>query len=181
MNIWKHLSSAGTAIITCIMVVSCASTSYTMYRQGLFDGGQFLRNGDIQSALPQFLKANQGDPTQPLPLALAGQVTYQMGDVAKASQYLTQASALNPMVQGYGYSYVIIKGYQALIAFREKQHQEGMAALGEYVRVYNDTYPDSTYGELTNMYHSGNISISALELLINHQMSRYEDELFEFF
>jgi tetratricopeptide (TPR) repeat protein len=152
-----------------------------MYRQGLFNGGQFLRDGDLQSALSQFLAANQGDPTQPMPLALAAQAAYQMGDFAKASQYLTQASGLDPMNKGYGRSYVIVKGYQALIAFREKRDKDGMAALGEYVRVYGDTYPDSSYRELTNMYNSGKISVPALEALINHQMERYEGELFELF
>ncbi len=174
----KCLLVASMALLGCALT-SCSSPGYHMYRQNLFKGGQSLRDGDLQAALPAFLAAHQDDPSEPLPLALAGQVAYRTGDYAGAHRYLSQASGLNPTVKGYGRSYVIIKGYEALLAFRENRRTEGMTALGEYIRVYGNTYPDSSYRELTNMYNSGTISIPALEGLINHQMERYEGELFE--
>jgi hypothetical protein len=76
---------------------------------------------------------------------------------------------------------VITKGYQALIAFREGRRDDGMTALGQYVKFYRNSYPDSSYDEVKRMYESGNINNSGLEYLINRQMTRYEKELFLLF
>ena len=156
------------------LLFSCAgNTGYTSYREGLFQGHQYLRNGDHQAALEQFLRASQGDPTEALPLALAGQVTYQMGNYAEANQYLAQAEGLK---KGWDYAYVIVKVYQSLIAFREDRREEGMAALADYVRVMGSRlyHPEQSYYEVKRMYQSGNITLPKLEGLINYQIRRYE-------
>jgi len=158
------------------LLFSCAgNTGYTSYREGLFQGHQYLRNGDHQAALEEFLRASQGDPTEALPLGLAGQMAYQMGNYAEASQYLAQAEGLKKGWD-YWYAYVIVKAYQSLIAFKEDRREEGMVALAEYVRVMGSrlSHPEQSYYEVKRMYQSGNITLPRLEGLINYQVSRYE-------
>jgi tetratricopeptide (TPR) repeat protein len=163
-----------------LLFFSCAGDpGFRDYREGLFYGSKALENGDYRSALDQFLKAGRGEPDKPLPFALAGQAAYQLGDLASASRYLAQAERVDPKEQTE--AYVIIKGYQALIAFREDRVSDGMATLGEYLKFYRHSYPDSTYDEVKRMYESGNINRASLELLIDHQMTRYEKEIFLIF
>ena len=173
MRKWR---AAGMAALVLFLVSCAADPGFRDYRQGLFYGSSALENGEYGSALDQFLKAGKGEPDKPLPFALAGHAAYQLGDLVSASRYLAQAERLDPREQTE--SYVVIKGYQALIAFREGRKGDGMAALGEYVKFYRHSYPDSTYEEVQRMYESGNINSGSLEFLINHQMTRYEKELF---
>jgi len=174
MNRMKKLGATSLALLS-ILLASCASnTGWQAYRDGMFQGYTNLQNGEYQPAIQQFQRASQGDPTKAIPLALAGQAAYQMGNYTQASQYLAQAEGL---VKGPDAAYLIIKGYQALIAFRADRQDEGMAALGEYVRVYRFNYPDDTYYDVQRMYQSKNIVFPTLEGYINREMARYESEL----
>jgi len=161
-------------LLLAFLLPSCAgNTGFTSYREGIFEGLQCLRMQDHQAALEQFLRANQGDPTEALPLALAGQVTYQMGRYADASHYLAQAERAK---RDRERAYVIVKAYQSLIAFREDRREQGMAALADYVGIMGNRlfHPDQTYYEVKRMYQSGDITLPRLEDLINYQISRYE-------
>ncbi len=171
----KKASIGGMALLISLAFSCAGSTGFVNYREGLFQGLRSLQNGDYQPALEQFLRASHADPTRAWPLALAGQAAYRMGNYAQAKQYLTQAEGL---ARGQNYAYVVIKAYQALIAFREERQQEGMAALGEYIRVYGSrfSYPDKTYYDVERMYQSGNIALSTLERLIDNQITRYESD-----
>jgi tetratricopeptide (TPR) repeat protein len=172
----KKIGTVG-MVLFLSLALSCATgpagSSYSNYREGMFQGYGFLQNGQYPAAIQQFLRATRGDPTSAWPMALAGQASYQMGNYAQASQYLTQAASL---VKADDYAYLVIKGYQSLIAFRDNKQEEGMAALAEYVRVYRFSYPDKTYYEVKRMYDSGKVEVAALEDLINADMSRYESE-----
>jgi tetratricopeptide (TPR) repeat protein len=162
------------AVLVVSLAFSCAgSTGFMSYREALFQGHQHLRNGDPRAALEQFVRASHGDPTIALPLVLAGQTAYQMGDYAQASRYLTQAEGL---MKGRDYAYVIVKAYRSLIAFKEDRREEGMAALADYVRVMGSrfSHPEQSYYEVERMYQSGTIAFPRLEGLINYQVSRYE-------
>jgi tetratricopeptide (TPR) repeat protein len=178
---------AGMVVMTLLvsLLLSCAGvgpggSGFTIYRDGLFKGEQHLLNGEYQAAVDEFLRANGGDPTEPMPMALAGQAAYNMGDLAKASQYLAQSLA----IRSDSNAYLIVKGYQALIAFKEKRQQDGTAALGDYLRAYRVSYPEYTYSDVERMYtlavETGDINIAGLEPLITDQVARYEKELFEF-
>jgi tetratricopeptide (TPR) repeat protein len=156
------------------LAFSCAGcTGFMRYREDLFYGYQCLREGDKRAALEQFLKATQADPTVAMPLALAGQATYQMGNYEQASRYLAQADGL---MKGRDYALVIVRAYESLIAFREDRREEGMAALGDYVRVMGSRHfhPEKSYYEVERMYRSRNIALPRLEELMNYQISRYE-------
>ena len=173
-------------ILIAFLLVSCGGVGpggagFTVYRDGLFKGEEHLLNGEYQAAVDEFLRANGGDPTQPMPLALAGQATYNMGDLTKASQYLAQSLA----VKSDSNAYLIVKAYQALIAFKEKRQQDGIAALGDYLRAYRVSYPNYTYSEVERMYKlavaTGDINVAELEPVITGEVARYEKEIFEFF
>ena len=170
----KKLTALSLTLIMLALVACASNTGWQAYRDGMFQGYTNLQNGEYQPAIQQFQLASQGDPTKAIPLALAGQAAYQMGNYAQASQYLAQAEGL---VKGPDAAYLIVKGYQALIAFRANRQDEGMAALGEYVRVYRFNYPDRTYYDVERMYQSKNIVVGTLEDLINKEMARYESEL----
>jgi tetratricopeptide (TPR) repeat protein len=180
----KTIIAANTILIA-FLLVSCGGVGpggagFTIYRDGLFKGEEHLLNQEYQPALDEFLRANSGDPTQPMPLALAGQVAYNMGDITKASQYLAQSLA----VKSDSNAYLIVKAYQALIAFKEKRGQEGISALGDYLRAYRVSYPEYTYSDVERMYQlavaTGDINVAELEPVITDQVARYEKELFEF-
>ena len=175
---WKTGISSGLVLLLC-MLCSCASDpGFTAYRQGMFYGTEALQNGDNATALQQFLKASQGEPDKRMPLALAGQAAYQLGDYGNASQYLARAATLDPNQSSP--AYVIISGYQALIAYREGRRDEGMAALAYYLKLYRHSYPDRSLEAVSRMYDTGDINIPALEMLINQEMLRYEKEFSEF-
>ncbi len=185
MNGWKMVLLAGVLLIP-LSLFSCAGggpggTGFTVYRDGMFKGEQNLQNGNYQAALDEFLRASGGDPTQPMPLALAGQSAYQMGDLTQASQYLAQSLA----VKSDSNAYVIVKAYQALIAFKQNRKQEGIAALGDYLRAYRFSYPNYTFSDVERLYNlavaTGDINVAELEPYISDEVTRYEKELFEFF
>ena len=171
MNRMKKLGALGMVLLL-FMLASCASmSSYSTYRTNLSDGYTSLTNGQYQAAIQQLLVASQTDTTKAIPLALAGQAAYQLGNYTQASQYLAQAET---RINGPDPAYVIIKGYEALIAFRENKREDGMAALHEYVRVSRFSYPDKSYYPVERMYRSGDIVLPALERHINDGLSRYE-------
>ena len=172
-------------VLIAFLLVSCASvgpnSNFGVYRDGLFKGENHLLNGEYQAAVDEFLRANQGDPTQPMPMALAGQATYNMGDYAKASDYLTQSLA----IKSDSNAYLIVKAYQSLIALKGRRTQEGIKALGDYLRAYRVSYPEYTYSDVERMHtlavETGDINVAELEPVITDQVARYEKELFEFF
>ena len=182
---WKTVVAAS-IILMGTLLASCGGvgpggSGFGIYRDGLFKGAQYLQNGQNQLAIGEFLRANGGDPTQPMPMALAGQATYNMGDYAKASEYLAQSL----VIKSDSNAYLIVKAYQALIALKGKRNQEGIAALGDYLRAYRVSYPEYTYSDVERMYtlavETGDINVAELEPVITDQVTRYEKELFEFF
>jgi tetratricopeptide (TPR) repeat protein len=175
MGLLKKAGMAGMVLLVSLILSCAGNTGFINYREGLFQGYRSLQQRAYEPALQQFLRANQGDPTGAWPLALAGQAAYQMGNYAQASQYLSQAEGL---VKGQNYAYLVVKAYQTLIAFKENRQQEGMAALGEYVRVLGSrySYPEKTYYDVERMYQSGTIVLPTLEELIDNQISRYESD-----
>ena len=175
MNGMKKAGALG-MILLLLLLASCASTgSYATYRENLSNGYTSLAGAQYQDAIQQLLVASQADATKAIPLALAGQAAYQLGNYAQASQYLAQAEKL---VNGPDSAYVIIKGYQSLIAFRENKRDEGMAALGEYVRVYRQSkFANSSYVNVEAMLKSGNIVVPTLERHINDGLNFYEMKL----
>jgi tetratricopeptide (TPR) repeat protein len=173
-------------ILIALLLLSCASVgpggaAFTAYRESMLNGAQHLLNKEYQPALDDFLRANSSDPTMPMPLALAGQASYNLGDLQKASRYLSQALA----VKSDSYAYLIVKGYQALIAFRQDKHKEGVTALGDYVAAYRVSSPDATYKDVERLYKLGvavgDVPVKELEPLITHQITRYEIQLFKRF
>jgi tetratricopeptide (TPR) repeat protein len=173
MRLWKPALMAALVFL----LFSCVTDPHFKdYRDGLFYGSEALERGEYRTALDQFVKAGRGEPDKPLPFALAGHAAYQLGDLSAAGGYLAEAQRLDPREQTE--SYVIVKGFQALIAFKQGRRSEGMAALGEYIKFYRNSYPDSSYDEVKRMYESGNINAPGLESLILHQMTRYEKEIF---
>lgn len=175
MNGMKKAGALG-MILLLLLLASCASMgSYATYRENLSNGYTSLSGEQYQAAIQQLLVASQADPTKAIPLALAGQAAYQLGNYAQASQYLAQAEKL---VSGPDSAYVIIKGYQSLIAFRENKRDEGMAALSEYVRVYRQNkLGNSSYVNVEAMLKSGNIVVPTLERHINDGLNFYEMKL----
>jgi tetratricopeptide (TPR) repeat protein len=174
----KKARIAGVVLLASLALSCAGNTGFVNYREGLFQGYRSLQHRDYEPALQQFLRANQGDSTRAWPLALAGQAAYQMGNYGQASRYLALAEG---PAKDQNYAYLVVKAYQALIAFRENRQQEGMAALAEYVRVLGSrfSYPEKTYYDVERMYQSGNIVLPTLEGLINNQMSRYESDVFQ--
>jgi len=178
------IGSAGLILIV-FLLASCASvgtnSDFGVYRDGVFKGVQYLQNGQNQLAIGEFLRANGGDPTQPMPMALAGQATYNMGDYAKASEYLAQSLA----IKSDSNAYLIVKAYQSLIALKQGRTQEGITAVGDYLRAYRFSYPECTYSDVQRMYtlavETGDINVAELEPVIADQVTRYESELLEFF
>lgn len=171
----KKMGAVG-MILFLLILASCASTgTYATYRTNLQDGYSSLVGGQYQAAIQQLTLAGQLDTTKAVPLAMAGQAAYQMGNYGQATQYLTEAER---RVKGPDAAYVIIKGYQSLVAFRENRREEGMAALGEYVRVYRQSkVADKSLIPVEAMYKSGNIVVPQLEKEINEGMAFYEMKL----
>lgn len=159
-----------TASVRCLLVIVSLAflfagcTGYMNYRTGLFEGSRCLREGDDQAALKQFMKASQAEPTEAMPLAMAGQVAYRMGDYERASCYLGRAGGLGKS-RSFTHAFVIIKAYQSLIAFREDKKEEGMAALAEYVRVMGrrQHHPENSFYEVERMCRSGHVVFPRLE------------------
>ena len=81
MKSMKKAGIVGLMLALVGLVVSCAgNTAWVQYREGLQKGYTNLQYSEYQPAIQQLLSASQGDPTQAIPLALAGQAAYQMGN-----------------------------------------------------------------------------------------------------
>ena len=168
----KKPGAIGMVLLLFVMTACAGTSGYATYRTNLSKGYTNLQGAQYQDAIQPLLTASQADSTKAMPLALAGQAAYQMGDYAQARQYLAQAEKL---IDGPDAAYVIIKGYQSLIAFKENKREEGMAALGEYVRVYGRSkFADKSYVAVERMYQSGNIMLPQLEREINEGLAFYE-------
>ncbi len=185
MSGWKSIVSAGVILVTCL-IASCASVqqeraSYGAYRESMQSGARHVLDKQYRPAIDDFLRANSSDPTRAMPLALTGQCYYHLGDIASASKYLSQATA----VKNDTYAYLIIKGYQALIGFRQDRHREATAALGDYVSAYRASSPDNTYMDVERLHKlavaTGDVAVKELEPLVVHQITRYEIQLFRSF
>ncbi len=182
MNRW-NVTVAVAATFLGFVLTSCASVGptgdFTTYRDGLNKGTQYLQNGQYQLAVGEFLRANDADPSEPMPMALAGQATYYLNDYPQASEYLAKSLA----IKSDSNAYLIVKAYQALIAFKGRRQQEGTAALGDYLRVYRVSFPEYTYSDVQRMYtlvsETGDINVAELEPVITDQVRVYENGLFQ--
>jgi hypothetical protein len=156
------------------LLLSCAS-SYDVYRHNLVQGKQHMRYGEFHEAQTYFVKASESERL-PEALAFAAMASYKMNDMEGAERFITEAEKSD----GRGFSQLRIAGYKALIYLREGKKSEGMKALQEYATMYSHLYPLTTIEEVQAMVKTDKIDLEKLELLLDQQITWYEDEVEQF-
>ena len=167
----KLFTSTVLLFICAALTASCATT-YTMYRDDLFDGRQLLKQEKYGEARNLFLKAS-AEEKRAAPFAFAATASYKMNDLAAAEGYIGDAENAT----GRNYWYLRIMGYKALILLKEKKTDEGMTVLKRYIDYYRLVYPLTTIDRVEDMWKSGQINLTQLEVLLDEQITYYEEEL----
>ena len=177
MNGMKKMGTVVMVLLALVCVWSCASDpGYSNYRQGMFAGYNLLSTAQYQPAIEQFMRASQGDPTKAIP-ARSGRAGSLPDGRLRHGEPVPGTGGRSRQRAGLRVRHR--KGLSGPHSLQENRQQDGMAALGEYVRVYFNLNPDSTYADVERMYKSGNIVLPQLEPLIVNQMSRYEGQLMQ--
>jgi hypothetical protein len=96
-----------------------------------------------------------------------------MNDLRAAESYIGEAEN----AAGRNYWYLRIMGYKALILLKENKTGEGMAALKRYIDYYRLVYPMTTIDQVEDMWKSGRIDLKRLEVLLDEQITNYEQEV----
>ena len=159
-------------LFICVTLNASCSTTYTMYRDDLFEGRQLLRQEKYGEARTLFLKAST-EERRAAPFAFAATASYKMNDLAAAEGYIGDAES----AAGRNYWNLRILGYKALILLKEKKTDEGMTALKRYIDYYRLVYPLMNIDQVEDMWKSGQIDLIQLEALLDEQITNYEEEL----
>ena len=167
----KTLSVIGLIAAVIVSLSSC-STQYMTYRDDLFEGRQLLRQEKYVEARNLFIKAST-EERRAAPFAYAATASYKMNDLAAAERYIGDAENAS----GRNYWYLRILGYKALTLLKEQKTKEGMDALKRYIDYYRLIYPLTTIDQVDDMWKSGQINLPQLEVLLDEQITNYEEEL----
>ncbi len=73
-----------------------------------------------------------------------------------------------------------IDGYKALIFLRGDNKAEGFLALQEYIGFYSNLRPLMNIWEVEAMVKKRRVDLAKLEIVIDEQVDRYEDEIENF-
>jgi hypothetical protein len=159
-------------LFICVTLTASCATTYTMYRDDLFEGRQLLKQEKYGEARNLFLKAST-EERRAAPFAFAATASYKMNDLAAAEGYIGDAENAT----GRNYWYLRIMGYKALILLKERKTDEGMTALKRYIDYYRLVYPLTNIEQVEAMWKSGQINLPQLEVLLDEQITNYEEEL----
>jgi tetratricopeptide (TPR) repeat protein len=158
-------------MLTALLLLSC-STAYMAYTQDMFDGTQLLRQGEYAQARTYFVKAVE-EQKDARSLAFVATANYRLNDLAAAERYLAEAEKLGQ----YGFSYLRIAGYKALVLLKESKKTEGMEALKDYIDAYKHVYPMPSIDTVEGMWKKDKVDMAALDHLIDEQVTTYEKDI----
>jgi hypothetical protein len=142
------------------------------YRQDMFDGTNFLRQGEYGQARTHFMKAAE-EQKDARSLAFVATADYKLNDLASAERYLAEAEKLGR----YGFSLLRIAGYKALVLLKENRKAEGMEALKDYIGYYKHVYPMPSIDVVEEMWEKDKVDIALLDKLIDEQVTTYERDI----
>ncbi len=160
------------ALLAVSVLLAGCSPSFTTYADNMFQGKRLLRVGEYAQARDDFVRASQAQPDA-YSYAFAATASYKMNDLASAEQYIERAEKLD----GRTYADLRIWGYKALILLAEGRQQEGLNALGDYIKVYDGLYPLTTIRDVQAMWRTGRINLVLLELIMDEQIRTYENDI----
>jgi len=146
-------------------------TPLDFYGENIFRGKELMKKGEFEEARAFFVKASE---IQKLPesLVFAAIASYKMNDMNRASYYIREADKYN----NKGLHELRIDGYKALIFLRGDNKAEGFLALQEYIAFYSSLRPLMNIWEVEAMLKTRRVDLVKLEILIDEQVDRYEDE-----
>jgi tetratricopeptide (TPR) repeat protein len=131
-----------------------------------------MKRGEFEESRAYFVKAYELQRL-PEPLVYAAIASYKMNDIKWADYYIREADRYDCK----GLTELRIDGYKALIFIREDNMGEGYRALQEYAEFYSHLKPLMNIWEVEAMVKKRRIDLVRLEILIDEQIDRYEDEI----
>lgn len=137
----------------------------------MFRGKEALNRGNYPEARHNFEEAytQERNPDALMYLAVA---EYRMNNLERAETLIRQAETMGTT----DYRYLRLLGYKALILLKRNRDQ-GLEALGRYVSYYALCDPLTSIGEVEDMARSGKVDLQTLEVLIEEQVSWYENDV----
>jgi len=154
-------------------IVACEPvTPFDFYNENLFRGKELMKRGEFEEARAYFVKAYELQRL-PEPLVYAAIASYKINDMKWADYYIREADRYDCK----GLTELRIDGYKALIFIKEDNMNEGFRALQEYTEFYSHLRPLMNIWEVEAMVKKRRIDIVRLEILIDEQIDRYEDEI----
>lgn len=158
------------------LIMSCQpDTPFNFYKENLFRGKESLRRGEFAKARDYFVKASE---IQQLPESqvYAAIASYKINDMKWAEYFIREADKHHHK----GLHELRIDGYKALIFLMGDNKAEGFLALEEYVAFYSNLKPLTSIWEVESMVKKRRVDIPRLEVLIDEQVEKYEDEVEQF-
>jgi len=161
----------GTILVLSVALFQCSTASST-YRSYMFEGKNFLGEGDYKEAEQDFVKASQVAPDAGS-YAFAATASYKFKDYPAAERFIQEAERRG----NRSYAYLRIAGYRALILLAEGKQKEGLDALHEYLAAYAMVYPLPSIADVERMWRRGPVDLPRLEALLDQQITTYENDL----
>ncbi len=158
-------------MILAFLTLACSPT-WNIYSDNMFKGKRLLREEEYAQARDDFLKAGEAQKW-PAAYAFAATASYKMGDLASAERYVMEAERLD----GTTYTYLRIIGYKGLIFLKGGKEAEGLDILGQYAQVLRSVSSPVGARSVEVLAKRQPIDLSALETLIDGQVSQYESDV----
>lgn len=158
------------------LMFSCQPTTpHNIYNENLFRGKELMRRGEFEEARIFFIKASEIERL-PESLAYSAVASYKIGDLKSAEYYIREADRF----ANKGSVELRIDGYKALIFLMGDNKAEGFLALQEYLEFYKNLKPLMNFREVEAMIKKRRVDIPSLEILLDEQIDKYEDQVEQF-
>ncbi len=169
----KSIFTGAIAGLVFLSFFSCA-TNYALYSKNMNAGKMLLEQKEYAKAARYFEDAYKLEQDG-IALTYLAAANYWMKNLDRAESLIAQAEKMgvsNPY-------YLRTEGYKALILLR-KDRTAGLKALNEYVEYYGFLHPLITIQDVEKMARTGQVDIDRLEILLEQQMTWYEDAVEQF-
>jgi len=158
------------------LIFSCEPTTpHNFYNENLFRGKELMRRGDFEEARTFFVKTSEIEQ-YPESLVYAAITSYKIGDLKSAEYFIREADRF----ANKGSVELRFEGYKALIFLMGDNKAEGFLALQEYFEFYKNLKPLMNIWEVEAMIKKRRVDIPSLELLMDEQINKHEDEVEQF-
>jgi hypothetical protein len=160
--------------VTAILVLTSCTTPFSTYSRYMFEGRRYWEVKEYGPARKSFVSAYEAQK-EVTALSWAATTSYWLNDLASAERYIQEAEMMPTLKTSV--SWFRVKGYKALILFKQGKKAEGFDVLKEYVYAYGYTYPSTNLPLIDLMVRKGEADLPRLQAMLEEDVYAYEEEM----